>query len=203
MNRTLGSFVAFMAACMIAVFAAPSASADTVDDYAPWDVNLLIDVGGGTYFGGDLVPVSVEVENDDIICNWTLTLNIAGGGTASSTSPSKTFSANLASPVVPSRTPTSVTATCGVVELDAAPAAASSGTASATQATYSVTLPLAYPSSASATAEVILLPRGGDSTDSNGFLPGTGGFPLWLLVAGGALVVGGGAVTVAARRRSS
>ncbi len=54
--------------------------------------------------------------------------------------------------------------------------------------------------SASASATITLLPKGGDKND-DGALPDTGGSNLWILVLGGALIVAGGGVTYVARRR--
>lgn len=163
-----------------------------------------VTITGATLVGGGTFSYTAQA---DVSCTkWTITYAKAEGQSATQGGSGKTTSGSYDTPVVSKTTRTTIKATCDYD--DGVPQVLSKGAASSdvTPAFYSTspsTALQAVAQTASASAVVTLLPKGGAGNEDDGALPDTGGSNLWILVLGGALVVAGVSVAYAARRRHS
>jgi LPXTG-motif cell wall-anchored protein len=164
--------------------------------------NVTLTIPDSVLVGGNTFTYKASA---DVDCQWTISYPEAVNGSATQTGNGKTLSGSYDTKVVSKTFKSPIKATCKYD--DNVPAVAKVVTSNdVTPAVYSPadsaqTLQAAI-QSASASATVTLLPKGGDKND-DGALPDTGGSNLWILVLGGALIVAGGGVTYVARRRHS
>ena len=147
--------------------------------------NVTITIHDNILYGGDKFSYTA---NADVDCDWTISYPRAAGQSPTQTGSGTSTSGSYDTPPVKEVERSNITATC---EYDDGAPASAGVQASALQ-------------TASASAVVTLLPRGGaGDADEDAALPDTGGSNLWLFAVGGALVLVGGGTLYAARRRHS
>jgi|GEM_PF-2822793 len=145
------------------------------------DPTITIQLPDDEIYGGDTFSFSVSSGSTD--CDWVVDYEgkqKTGSGTS--------ISGSFGTVKVSKRTPTPLSAVC---TYDDTIGMGSGSTADVQSA-----------ATASATATVYLLPRGGNGGSDSSGLPGTGGYSLWYIVGGVALVVAGGGALALSRRRS-
>jgi LPXTG-motif cell wall-anchored protein len=192
--------IRLVAAAAIAVVA-PMLFSGAAQAY-PDSPNVRITISDATLVGGNTFTYKAT---SDLDCKWTITYGEAVNGSATQTGTGKTIKGTYDTKVVSKTFRSPIKATC--IYDDKSPVSTKVVTSNdVTPAFYSTSQGVqtlqAVTQTASVSATVTLLPKGGVG-DDNGALPDTGGSNLWIFVLGGALVVAGGGVTYVARRRHS